>query len=71
MKIIIVDISHDDGSVSVDLSGFHGKGTHAIQEAFAKAFGHKLSGNKKEPSGEEGDGMLKSRTWCVLKDALF
>jgi len=40
-KIITVDIYHDDASVSVDLEGFHGKGCHAVQEAFGKALGTK------------------------------
>jgi len=30
-----------DGNVSVDLTGYQGKGCHAIQEGFAKAFSGK------------------------------
>ena len=37
MKIITIEI--ENGEVSVDLEGFHGKGCAAVQEGFAKAVG--------------------------------
>jgi hypothetical protein len=39
MKEITVTI--DNGSVSVDLEGFAGKGCHAVQEGFNSAFAGK------------------------------
>ncbi len=38
MKIITVTIE-DDGSPSVDLAGYQGKGCQAVQDAFGRAFG--------------------------------
>jgi hypothetical protein len=36
-----ITITIGQGSVEVDLEGFKGKGCHAIQEGFAKAFSGK------------------------------
>jgi len=38
-KIVTITIDPDNPEVEVDLDGYQGKGCHAVQEAFQKAFG--------------------------------
>ena len=42
MQIITVTID-EAGDADIDLAGFHGKGCHALQEAFAAALGRETS----------------------------
>lgn len=49
LKIVTVDIYHDDASVAVNLDGWQGKGCHAVQEGFGKALGQKGASGYTKP----------------------
>lgn len=58
MKLITITID-EKGDADVDLTGFHGKGCHAIQEGFEKALGKGVSGFTKPEYNRPCDTKTK------------
>jgi hypothetical protein len=48
-KTLTITIDPETAEVETDLNGYQGKGCHAVQEAFAKAYGGKTLEARKKP----------------------
>lgn len=62
-KIINVLIDQETGDAEVDLQGYKGKGCHAVQETFQKAYGGESKRLTKKP---EYNQPLTSNV-CITK----
>jgi hypothetical protein len=61
-KIITIEIE-ENGDANVDLAGFQGKGCHAIQEAFSRAFGGTSKETVRKPEFNKPLGNNK----CIIR----
>lgn len=62
-KMLTVTIDPKTGEVETDLSGYQGKGCHAVQEVITKALGGKVNVETKKP---EFNKALTTNT-CITR----